>query len=71
MSISPLLFLLVVELLAYEIREDPNIHEITIQNTIFKISMMVDDTTLIRKDIQSIINAINILRISKSARALN
>ena len=60
--ISALLFLLVVELLAYEIREDPTIHGITIQNTIFKISMMADDTTLIMKDIQSITNAINIFK---------
>ena len=56
--ISALLFLLVVELLANKIRGDEDIKGIEIGNTIYKISMMADDTTLILNDIGSISNAI-------------
>ena len=60
--ISALLFLLVVEKLANKIRNDPNINGIEINNEIFKLAMMADDITLINKDQQSIINAINIFK---------
>ena len=60
--ISALLFLLVVEKLADKIRSDPNINGIEINNEIFKLAMMADDITLINKDQESIINAINIFK---------
>ena len=60
--ISALLFLLVVERLANKIRSDPNIKGIEISNEIFKLAMMADDITLINKDQQSIINAIDIFK---------
>lgn len=53
-------FLLVVEILANKIPNDPSIKGIEINNVTFKIAMMADDTTLINKDIASIINAIKI-----------
>ena len=49
---------MVVELLANKIRGDEDIKGIEIENTINKISMMADDTTLILNDIESISNAI-------------
>ena len=52
--------MLVVEKLANKIRSDPNINGIEIKNELFKLAMMADDITLINKDQQSIINAINI-----------
>ena len=61
--ISALLFLLVVEKLANKIRNDPNKNGIEINNEIFKLAMMADDITLINKDQQSIINAINIFKV--------
>ena len=58
--ISALLFLLVVEILANKIRNDPSIKGIKINDEIFKLAMMADDITLMNQDIQSIINAIKI-----------
>ena len=58
--ISALLFLLVVEMLANKIRNDPNIKGVEINNEIFKLAMMADDITLINVDLQSIVNAIKI-----------
>ena len=58
--ISALLFLLVVEMLANKIRNDPNINGLEINNEIFKLAMMADDITLINRDQQSIINSIQI-----------
>ena len=58
--ISALLFLLVVEILANKIRNDPTIKGIEINDEIFKLAMMADDITLMNKDTQSIINSIRI-----------
>ena len=60
--ISALLFLLVVELLAHKIRKEANIEGIQINETIFKICMMADDTTLLLRNINSISNAIKVFR---------
>ena len=54
--------MLVVEKLANKICSDPYINGIKINNEIFKLAMMADDITLINKDQQSIINAINIFK---------
>ena len=58
--ISALLFLLVVEILANKIRNDPAIQGIKINDEIFKLAMMADDITLMNRDIESIANAIKI-----------
>ena len=55
-----MLFLLVVEMLANKIRNDPNIKGVKIDDETFKLAMMADDITLINKDIESIINAVTI-----------
>ena len=52
--ISALLFILVAEILAISLRQDTSIHGINLCNTIFKIKMLADDTTLLLKDIKSI-----------------
>ena len=45
-----LLFLLVVEVLAIDLRSNINIKGITIDNTEYKISLLADDTTLFLQD---------------------
>ena len=57
--ISALLFLLVAEVLAIDIRNDINIKGIQIENIELKISLMADDTTLFLADIDSLILAID------------
>ena len=52
--ISALLFLLVAEIIAIDIRNDSEIKGIKLDNTEFKISMMADDTTLSLIDIKSV-----------------
>ena len=69
--ISTLLSLLVVEKLEDKIRSDPHINGIEINNEIFKLAMMADDITLINKDQQSIINAINIFKDFEKCSGLN
>ena len=60
--ISALLFLLVAEMLAIKIRNDPNINGITINETEYKLSMMADDTTLIVTNLDSFGSAIKIFK---------
>ena len=57
--ISALLFLLVAEVLAINIRSDSNIKGIKIDDTELKISLMADDTTLFLADINSLLLSIN------------
>ncbi len=52
--ISPYLFLIAVELLAINIRENKNIKGLTIMDTEIKISQLADDTTIFVQDIESI-----------------
>ena len=56
--ISALLFLLVAEIIAIDIRNDDNIKGIKIKDIIYKINLMADDTTLFLKDIVSLSLAI-------------
>ena len=56
--ISALLFLLVAEIIAIDIRNDDQIKGIIIDDTEFKISLMADDTTLSLSNILSLENAI-------------
>ena len=56
--ISAILFILVAEVLAISIRNDPNIKGIKVDETEFKIAMLADDTTLFLADINSLKQAI-------------
>ena len=56
--ISALLFLLVAEIIAIDIREDHEINGININGTEFKISLMADDTTLSLINLKSLEKAI-------------
>ena len=57
--ISALLFILVAEIIAIRTRTDPKIKGININNTVVKISLMADDTTLFISDIPSLVQAIS------------
>ena len=59
--LSALLFIITVEILAIEIRNNKNIKGITIGNQTIKISLLADDTTLFLKDITSLQAALNLL----------
>ena len=59
--LSALLFVLVVETLAIEIRKSKDIVGITIGQHIVNISQLADDTTLILKDETSLSNAITLI----------
>ena len=61
--LSPYLFILGAEILAARVRLERNIEGITILNTEHKISQFADDTSLFLKNIDSITNAIEILRL--------
>ena len=61
--LSPYLFILGAEILAARIRLERNIESITIFNTEHKISQFADDTSLFVKNVDSITNAIEILRL--------
>ena len=56
--ILALLFLFVAEIIAIMIRSESDIKVIIINATEFKISLMVDDTTLIMRNIVSLSKAI-------------
>ena len=56
--ISALLFLLVAEIIAINIRNDDNIKGIKINDTEYKINLMADDTTLALRNIKSLSKAI-------------
>ena len=57
--ISALLFILVAEILAVNIRTDINIKGITVDDTHFKIGQLADDTTLFLSNIDSLRRAID------------
>ena len=52
--ISALLFILVAEIMAINIRSNPDIKGITINGLEYKISLMADDTTLFLKNFESL-----------------
>ena len=51
--LSPYLFILIVEILSINIRENKNIYGLNIQNKELKLVQYADDTTIILKDINS------------------
>ena len=59
---SALLFLLVAEVLAIQIREDKNIKGIKISDEEIKIGLMADDTTLFLADLNYLNVAINLFK---------
>ena len=61
--LSPYLFILGAEILAARVRLERNIDGITTFNTEHKISQFADDTSLFLKNVDSITNAIEILRL--------
>ena len=61
--LSPYLFLLGAEILAARVRLERNIEGITLFNREHKISQFADDTSLFLNNVDSITNAIGILRL--------
>jgi len=61
--LCPYLFILGAEILAARVRLERNIEGITIFNAEHKISQFADNTSLFLKNIDSITNAIEILRL--------
>ena len=59
--LSALLFILVAELMAANIRNNTNIKGIKIKKCCLKITQMADDTTIFVKDINSVKLVLNIL----------
>jgi len=68
--LSALIFILAVELLAIGLRTNDDIHGIKIGKMSFKITQLADDTTLFLKDINSLENALGMLKIFRSISGL-
>ncbi len=68
--LSAYLFILSVEILAQNIKDNKNIKGITIGQHECKIAQMADDTTVFIKDIISLHNLLNVLFIFKQAAGL-
>ncbi len=60
--ISAYLFMLSIEILAYNIRNNKEIKGIIIDNREIKISLLADDMTLILQDLKSVENTIKTLK---------
>ena len=58
---SPYLFILVAEILAFKIRHDKNVQGIEVFKKEIKLSQFADDTSLICKNLKNVGNALNIL----------
>jgi hypothetical protein len=59
--LSPLIFVLAVEILACKVRSELDIKGISVGEEIFKIGQLADDTTLFLSDIPSLQRALSIL----------
>ena len=68
--LSALLFILIVEILAIEIRKNNNVKGIKIGNTDVKITLLADDTTLFLKDTISLRTALNIMFMFRQSSGL-
>ena len=69
--LSALLFILVVEVMAIEIRNNDKVQGIVVGKTIFKICQLADDTTLFLDNVESIIQAVKIFQKFKKFSGLN
>ena len=67
---SALLFILTVEILAIEIRNNINIHGLQTHNKEIKITLLADDTTLFLKDITSLQTVLNIMQMFRQCSGL-
>ena len=68
--LSALLFLLVVETLAINVRNNINIKGIKCQDNEVKISLLADDTTIFMRDITSLQIAMNVMYMFKQSSGL-
>ena len=68
--LSPYLFILGAEILAARVRLERNIEGITLFNIEHKVSQFADDTSLLLKNVDSITNAIGLLRLFGNISAL-
>jgi exonuclease III len=68
--ISPYLFILAVELLAINIRENKNIRGITIDGTEIKVSQLADDTSCFLLDFESLARLLSIFEKFKQCAGL-
>ena len=68
--LSALLFILVVETLAIEIRNNPQIVGVKFQDKEVKISLLADDTTIFTEDVRSLQIALNVIKSFKNASGL-
>lgn len=59
--LSPYLFILVAEILAIQIREDPTIQGIKTPNRELKVTLFADDLTGFAQDQESLVNMINLI----------
>ena len=69
--VSALLFLLVVEIMAIQIRNNPHIKGFDIIGNNFKLTQYADDTTLLLSDLDSIEKAINVISVFSKVSGLN
>ena len=68
--LSSLLFILVAEILANNIRQDKNIKPLRVKNVDFVITQMADDTTLFVSDINSVHRCVQLLEHFKKCAGL-
>jgi len=59
--LSPLLFILAIEILATQIRHDDNIHGVMVKNEEIKLTLFADDITCFLKDINSYLQLCGLL----------
>ena len=68
--LSALLFVLVVEILAIEIRHNDNVKGIVLNGKSIKLCLLADDTTLFLSDIQSLQTILNLMYMFKQSSGL-
>ena len=68
--ISALLFILVAEILAINVRENDEIRGITYNNRSFQITQLADDTTLFLADLESVVISISLFQTFASVSGL-
>ena len=68
--LSALLFIIVVEILAIEIRSNRNINGIDVNGKNIKLCLLADDTTLFLKDLQSLHLVLNLMFMFKKSSGL-